>query len=127
MTISQSEKARLPRLGRVFIIAHKTEIFEAVMRGETLRSIYDNWSPTVPISYSRFAGLVRRWCGDPVGELRATAVTRPKTVKDNPRAKLPAAQPEAPSKPLFTRPENPRVREFNPDEINLDRWRKKED
>jgi hypothetical protein len=124
MTISQSEKARLPRVGRVFIIAHKAEIFEAVMRGETLRSIYDNWSPAVPISYSRFAGLVRRWCGDPVGQLRATAVTRPKTMKEKAVEQKSPVASNTPSTTIFKRPESwPEVVEFDPEKIDLEQFK----
>lgn len=123
MTISQSEKAKLPRVGRVFILAHKAEIVAAVMRGETLQSIYDNWSPAVPVSYSRFAGLVRRWCGDPVAQLRSTAITRPTTMKPKAAVRPSVGQQEEPRKSIFTRPEGVVVREFNPDEIDLEQYK----
>lgn len=124
MTISQSEKAKLPRVGRVFILAHKAKIIDAVMRGETLRSIYDNFSPAAPVSYSRFAGLVHRWCGDPVGQLRSTAVKEPRSAATKPASTRSEMVPEIPTGSIFTPPTNrPKVVEFNPDDIDLTKFK----
>lgn len=124
MTISQSEKARLPRIGRMFILAHKATIVDAVMKGETLQSLYDNWSPPVPVSYSRFAGLVRKWCGDPVGRLRATATPLSERAEEKAPTMQSGTAPETSPTPLLARPKNPpKVVEFDPDLIDLSQFK----